>query len=93
MNLILKPLVAGLLTAASLAAVSAQAEDLDPSHVVRDVAGRDTAPVTALQLELGPQYTVNDKLSVGGEWERFEPFDITGLPNIEQYSFGFRVSY
>ena len=89
---ILKPLVAGLLSAASLVAASAQAESLDARHVLRDVAGRDTAG-TALELEMGPQYILNDKLTVGGEWERFQPFDITGLANIEQYSFGLRVSY
>jgi hypothetical protein len=62
------------------------------TRVDRDVSGRDIGGST-LQLELGPQYTVTDKLTVGGEWEHFQPFFVHGHAYVEQYTFGVRVPF
>jgi hypothetical protein len=61
-------------------------------HVNLDVAGRDIGR-NAMQLELGPQYRMSGKLTVGGEWELVQPFFTDEHENIDRYSFGLRVAF
>jgi hypothetical protein len=58
----------------------------------RPLSGWDTGSVEP-QLEAGPQYRVNDKLALGGEWHHFQPTHVEARPDIDRYAFGLRVLF
>jgi hypothetical protein len=102
-----KPHFATALLAASLGTIPAHARDLqvdattDESaplehiaarHVVLDLTGADIATNVPMH-ELGPQYSLNQKVALGGEWQPLQPAFVRGRPSIDQYTFGVRVSF
>jgi hypothetical protein len=102
-----RPLVATALLAASLGTIPVHAQDLqvdattDESvpleriaarHVVLDLAGADVAANVPM-YELGPQYLLNQKVALGGEWQPLQPAFVRGRPSLDRYTFGGRVSF
>jgi hypothetical protein len=102
-----RPVFATALWAALLGTIPAHAQDLqvdattDESapleriadrHVVLDLAGADIA-INVPMHELGPQYSVNQKVALGGEWQPLQPAFVRGRPSIDQYTFGVRFSF
>jgi hypothetical protein len=62
------------------------------THGMRDVPGRDING-TSPQLALGPQYELNDKVTLGGEWEPRQPAFATASPEADAYAFGLRILF
>jgi hypothetical protein len=67
-------------------------ERIAARHVVLDLAGADIAANVPMH-ELGPQYLLNQKVALGGEWQPLQPALVRGRPSIDQYTFGVRVSF
>ena len=79
-------------------ATNAQAGEwalLDPISDGRfdsDRSGRDTVPY-ASQFALGPQYPLNKRVTLGGEWEPLQPAFVRGRPELDQYTFNLRIAF
>lgn len=83
---------AGLAASIESAGAWSSLGHLDVGHVIRDPSGWILGG-SAPQVEAGPQYAVTDRLSIGGEWEHFQPLRIDGHPNIREYTFGLRTAF
>jgi hypothetical protein len=42
---------------------------------------------------LGPQYSLNRKLALGGTWDRYRPEALSGQASGDPYSFGIRAVF
>jgi hypothetical protein len=58
----------------------------------RDLSGW-TLDGNAQELQMGPQYRLDDHSTLGGEWERKQDLDGDGHPGIDPYRFGLRIGF
>ena len=46
-----------------------------------------------LKVGLGAQYALTDKVSIRGEWERYQANVFGDKPNVDQYTVGLKVGF
>ncbi len=61
-------------------------------HVNVDLSGADSSEA-APNMALGPQYTLNGKVTLGGTWEGHDTIAFGAPSENEPYTFGLRVAF
>jgi hypothetical protein len=61
-------------------------------HVNIDVSGPDSSG-TMPYMALGPQYSLNSKITLGGTWEGHDTIAFGAHPDNDPYTFGVRVVF
>lgn len=61
-------------------------------HVNLDMSGPDSSGAKP-NMALGPQYTLNGKVTLGGTWEGHDTIAFGAYSENEPYSFGLRVAF